>query len=169
MNNKGFGVINILIFAIFAMFAIFVFYSFVAHISGFMPKHHIPNYTNEYSKYFKSAITNDATLMSNNSIKTVEYSSYSDIESAASKATKKYINDFYSTLYDNDPLYIKITTLQSYGYIDTLEDIDNNNIICTGYTKVMKTSNNVTYDAYINCGDKYTTDGYISRLDNKGL
>jgi len=169
MNNKGFGVINILIFAIFAIFAIFVFYSFVTSVIGFIPKGHIPNYTNEYSKYFKSAINNDVTLMSNNNTNKIEYNSYSDIEVAVGKTTKKYITDFYSTLYDNDPLYIKITTLQSYGYIDTLEDIDNNNIICTGYTKVMKTSNNVTYDAYINCGDKYTTDGYISRLDNKGL
>lgn len=166
MNNKGFGVINILIFAIFAMFAIFLFYSFITGVLGFIPKNHIPNYTNEYRKYFKSAITNDATFMSNNTTNDIEYNSYSDIENAVSKATKKYINDFYSTLYDNDPLYIKITTLQSYNYINLLDDIDNNNIICTGYTKVMKTGNNVTYNAYINCGDNYTTDGYISGLDN---
>jgi len=166
MNNKGFGVMNILIFAIFVTFAVFVFYSFVTEVIGFIPKSHIPDYTNEYSKYFKSAITNDATLMSNNNTNEVEYDSYSDIEIAVSKATKKYITDFYSTLYDNDPLYIKITTLQSYGYMDILEDINNNNIICTGYTKVVKTGDNVTYDAYINCGDNYTTKDYISRLDN---
>lgn len=166
MNNKGFGVINILIFAIFAMFAIFVFYSFITQVIGFIPQNHIPNYTNEYSKYFKSAISNDTTLMANNNTVKVEYNSYNDMEVAVSKATKKYINDFYSTLYENDPLYIKITTLESYGYIDILEDINNNNIICTGYTKVVKTSDNVTYDAYINCGDNYTTVDYISRLDN---
>jgi hypothetical protein len=166
MNNKGFGVINILIFAIFAMFAIFVFYSFITGILGFIPESHIPNYTNEYRKYFKSAISNDATLMSNNNTNKIEYNSYSDMEVAVSKATKKYIADFYTTLYDNDPLYIKITTLQSYDYIDTLEDVSNSNIICTGYTKVIKTGNNVTYNAYINCGDNYTTEDYISRLDN---
>ncbi len=165
MNNKGFGVINILIFAIFAIFAVFIFYSFVTHVIGFIPKNHIPNYTNEYRRYFKSAISNDTTLMSNNHTKKIEYNSYSEIEAAVSDATKKYITDYYTTIYDNDPLYIKITTLQSYGYIDTIEDISNNNI-CTGYTKVVKISNNVTYDAYINCGDDYTTEGYISRLDN---
>ncbi len=164
MNNKGFGIINILIFAIFAILAIFVFYTFVMQIVGIMPSRHIPNYTNEYSKYFKSAISNDVSYISNNN-RIEEYTSYDDIEDSTVNATKRYIVDYYSTLFDNDPLYINLTTLQSYGYISTIMDINNSSTVCTGYTKVLKNGNNVTYNPYINCGSNYTTEGYISRLD----
>lgn len=166
MNNKGFGIMSILAFAIFAIIAIFLFYSFVTEVVGFIPESHIPNYTNEYNKYFKSAISNNTTTMSNNNNSSVEYSSYSDIESSVNKATKNYVIDFYSEIDVNDLLYIRISTLQTYGYIGIIKAINNDNTICTGYTKIVKNSNNVISEAYINCGDSYITTNYISELDN---
>lgn len=167
MNNKGFGILNILIFAIFAVLAILIFYSFITSIMGFIPKGHIPNYENEYSKYFESAISADTTLMSNSVV--TSYDSYDDIEETVSSATERYITNYYSNIYENDPLYIKITALQVSGYINDIKDINNDSITCTGYTKVVKNNNRITYNSYIKCGDSYTTKGYVSRFDSQGL
>ena len=79
------------------------------------------------------------------------------------------ITNYYSNIYENDPLYIKITALQVSGYINDIKDINNDSITCTGYTKVVKNNNRITYNSYIKCDDSYTTKGYVSRFDSQGL
>lgn len=163
MNNKGFGLVNILAFSVFAILAIVIFYAFTTSIMGFIPKTHIPDYTNEYAKYFKSAITTEPTLMANNTVQS--YTSYKQIEDALSNATAKYISDYYSTIYEDDPLYIKVTTLVKDGYLNEIKDISDSSVVCTGYNEVLKSNNNITFTSYIKCGDNYKTAGYTARLD----
>ena len=78
--------------------------------------------------------------------------------------TRLYVEDLYENLYENDPLYIKVSSLKAHGYIDELNDLDGVNK-CSGYTRVEKISNNVIYNSYISCNN-YVTNGYMSRFDN---
>jgi uncharacterized membrane protein YdfJ with MMPL/SSD domain len=165
MDNRGFGFIFIFIFAIIAVAAVFMLYTFITSIMLYFPKGHIPNYTNEYRKYFTSNTNQNVILVSNNNIEKTEYNSYSEIEKAVRTATRKYVADFYSTINDRDPLYIKISVLKTNGYIDIIKDINDSSIDCTGYTRVEKVNEDTAYDTYIKCGYNYTTADYVDRLD----
>ncbi len=157
MNNKGFGVIYVLIFAVFAIMAIFVFYSFITSLMSFGNEKHIYNYKNEYSIYNENDFNNNT----NSYIKPVNnYKSYSEMEVYISDVTKKYINDFYSNIEINDTLYVKIETLQSHAYLNVLRDLTKNSHTCSGYTKVSNVGGNLIYKSYVKCGPYYTTDNY---------
>lgn len=157
MNEKGFGLVAAIAFVGFVALAVVLFNSFMSNVLGLTGRKTsgIPNYKNEYREYMKA---HGMLMSSSNSSNS---NSYSDIENKVETATIKYINNYY-TLYEDDPLYIKVSSLISYGYLNSITDNSGN--YCSGYTKVLKLNNTITYDSYIKCGS-YQTSGYIERLD----
>ena len=160
MDEKGFGILGLLVFAAFAAAAVFVFYLFITSIftGSKNMKMSPPNYTNEYREYAKrhayisSASRND-------------YSSYYEFENTISNYSKNYVNKYYGVIFENDPLYISINSLVREGYLNRNIKISNKNVACSGYTYVLKTNSLTKYDTYISCDSGYSTSGYEERFD----
>lgn len=101
------------------------------------------------------------SIFSNN-----DSTNYNTTELKMISAAKKYVSAAYSTgLEEGDPLYIKVSSLQRDKFLDQLIDPESQDIICSGYVKVLKTDGNDTYRAYLKCGNNYETEGYLARLD----
>lgn len=91
---------------------------------------------------------------------------YNSMELDMIDATKKYIKKFYNNeLFENDPLYIRVTSLQNEKLLKELYDVKDEGIECSGYVKVLKVVEETKYEPYIKCGINYVTDGYIGRFD----
>ena len=82
--------------------------------------------------------------------------SYNELENRMNEAAKRY----YQNTYDNNEnvnLTINSSTLLSRGYMTEL--LDENNKVCSGYTKIIKNNSNTIYSTFINCPN-YKTPGY---------
>lgn len=164
MNNKGFGVTGIFIFAVFAVLVIWVFYSFVSNVIGeFMPKSHTRNYNNEYSMYTDVEQLSERPIIKEETKREINASSYDEIEKYCEEATENYVKRYYPHINKEDRLYVMVSKLNSYGYLPQLKDVSSDNY-CTGYIMVQKNSV-IEYNAYIKCGDNYMSNGYLKSLD----
>lgn len=164
MNNKGFGVTGIFIFAIFAILAIWVFYSFVSNVaSEFMPKNHVKNYKNEYTSYANVKTTSNRITPKEAKVNEISNQTYDEMETLCIDSAEKYINRYYPNINRKDRIYINISKLNSYGYLPLLKDAKSGEY-CTGYV-VAEKSINIEYNAYIKCGDNYMSNGYLKSLD----
>lgn len=85
------------------------------------------------------------------------------IEKKLVNAGKKYVNERYDNIIDEEMLILRVSHLKKNKYINTLKD--NNGASCSGYVEVYKDSaSNIMYLPYIKC-KSYTTEGYDSRKD----
>lgn len=82
---------------------------------------------------------------------------YVVLENKAESAAKRYIEN--KDITTEDTLYISITKLINEDYLEPLKDTNNHR--CTGYVSY----DGERYDAYINCGMYYKTNGYTASLD----
>ncbi len=91
-----------------------------------------------------------------------EVYSYEPLETKVLEAAKKYYLDNYNGT-SEDIVIVRVSTLQSGGYLGDLLDDKNNK--CSGYAKVINTSGGqLVYVSYIKC-PKYKTTGYESEND----
>lgn len=95
-----------------------------------------------------------------------EYNSYKDIETAMKKAAREYNTAIYGDeLQEDDNITVTLKSLVRDNYIEPVHDIKDSKIICSGYVTFIKERNKVTYSPYLKCGSRYTTKGYLERLD----
>lgn len=94
------------------------------------------------------------------------YTSYKSIEKAMTEAAKEYNADIYGAdLQEGDKLTVTLNSLVRDNYLEKIYDIKDESIVCSGYVTFIKDGSNVTYSPYLKCGSKYTTKGYLERLD----
>ena len=94
-------------------------------------------------------------VFGNNNFNNNSNFSYSELENRMNEAAKRY----YQNTYGNGELStISSYTLLSRGYISEL--LDENNRVCSGYTKVSKYNDTISFVSYINCPN-YKTPGYV--------
>lgn len=91
---------------------------------------------------------------------------YDSMELDMITATKKYVRKIYNNeLEQNDPLYIKVSSLQNEKLLSILYDVKDDGIECSGYVKVIKVSSETIYEPYMKCGSNYTSKSYETRFD----
>jgi len=95
-----------------------------------------------------------------------EYTSYRDIETAMKKAAREYNEAIYGDeLQEDDNITVTVKSLIRDKYIEPIHDIKDSKVTCSGYVTFIKEKNKVTYSPYLKCGSRYTTKGYLERLD----
>jgi len=94
------------------------------------------------------------------------YSSYKEIETAMTNAATKYNENIYGVeLQEGDNITVTLKSLIRDQYLTKKYDIKDDKILCTGYVTFIKKGDKVSYSPYLKCGKKYTTKGYLERLD----
>ena len=95
-----------------------------------------------------------------------EYKTYKEIEDAMINSAKQYQEKIYGgTLLEGDKISVTMKSLINNGYLTKITDPNNEKIECSGYVTFIKENSKINYDAYLKCKDKYTTEGYLERLD----
>lgn len=94
------------------------------------------------------------------------YTSYKEIENAMKKAAREYNATIYGEdLQEGDNITVTLKSLIRDKYMEPVYDIKNSKVTCSGYVTFIKERNKVTYSPYLKCGSRYTTKGYLERLD----
>ena len=94
-----------------------------------------------------------------------EYKSYEEIENAIITAAKKYQSKYYDDILDGEKISVTLRNLQKEKLIGEINDIKNDEIVCSGYAIFINDENKVIYDAYIKCDENYETIGYQEIYD----
>ena len=82
------------------------------------------------------------------------------------KAAREYNEAIYGDeLQEDDNITVTVKSLIRDKYIEPIHDIKDSKITCSGYVTFIKERNKVTYSPYLKCGSRYTTKGYLERLD----
>lgn len=137
MNNKGFGLTNLLFFSlIFMLFLLACVYLINV------------NYRN---------------TIKTNKIKDEQEITYYDIEIKLVNSARKYMKNNYPNLKEDIEIPIKLDTLIENNYIAPIKDLKTFNE-CNGYVLFSIKNNNIEYNPYIKC-DNYITVGYQNNLD----
>ena len=144
MNNKGFGLPEVLVFIGISMFILVV-------VTIYCNTHDIfnDNYKEENIEEQKDVESTDIDIVPNKQVVPTEYT----------KLEEKLKNSAYN--YSFDKKENTIISLKKLN-IDLIDPIDNT-IKCNGY--VVYKSNNNTYIPYVNCPGMYVTENYNSELE----
>ena len=144
MNNKGFGLPEVLVFIGISMFILVV-------VTIYCNTHDIfnGNYIEENIEEQKDVESTDIDIVPNKQVVPTEYT----------KLEEKLKNSAYN--YSFDKKENTIISLKKLN-IDLIDPIDNT-IKCNGY--VVYKSNNNTYIPYVNCPGMYVTENYNSELE----
>ena len=95
-----------------------------------------------------------------------QYKTYKEIETAMITAAQQYQEKIYGeTLLEGDKISVTVKSLVNNSYLNKITDPNDEKIECSGYVTFIKENSKINYDAYLKCGDKYTTEGYLERLD----
>lgn len=95
-----------------------------------------------------------------------EFRSYKEIEISLISAAKKYSEDIYGDdLQEGDNITVTVRSLIREQYLEKISDLEDENVICSGYVTFSKHGNHVSYNPYLKCGNHYKTSGYLERLD----
>ena len=153
MNNEGWGLRIMLLFVAILCIALMISIYLIQENFSFMLA------DDPYKVKEKDNINENVTVKK----------TYSGIEKEMVASAKKYVKKIYN---DNpeeaDFLKIKVSSLQKEGLLGTINDIKDNDIVCSGYVSCRKDEvNSLSYEAYLKCGKKYTTKGYIGRYDDE--
>ena len=103
MNNKGFGIIHVLLFCVLVFGGIYVFFVVFGSIMGFSNKGY-KNYKNVYKKY----LTTSAIVVPN--YRKVS-KTYEDMELDLANSGKKYIEVMDEEIKENQSAYISLDLL----------------------------------------------------------
>ena len=87
---------------------------------------------------------------------------YDNVEANLIDATKKYVFDKYNNDFSGETIIVRVSTLVESGYISTIRDSKNKK--CSGYVKVNKGLNGLTYKPYLKCSS-YISVGYENDYD----
>ena len=112
--------------------------------------------------FYNSSTTNDNTNDEKPG-RNVKSNSYDEIETNLIDGAKKYVSDYYSEgIPEGVRLTFTIKDLQQKGYLELINDPNNNSITCSGYINVIEGE----YHPYLKCGKKYQTKGYNEQFDS---
>lgn len=89
---------------------------------------------------------------------------YQDLEQMLVDGSKKYQARYYDDLVHGEKITVTVKTLQREKMIDTITDIKDDSVICTGYV-IFTLENEIKYYPYLKCGSNYTTKGYLNQFD----
>lgn len=143
MNNKGFGLPEVLVFIGSSLFVLIVIAIYINNM----------NSNNTILTSSTSNSTND-TLVPN----TIETpNEYIKLENKIKSAAKKY------KFNKNENIIISLNKLKKANLLNKLTDPNDQNISCNGY--VVYSSENKKYIAYINCPGMYSTNNYNSEFE----
>ncbi|MEG0266181.1 MAG: hypothetical protein RR659_00880, partial [Bacilli bacterium] len=158
MNNKGFGIPQILAFAILTIVVIYFFNVFVTSISGLFDRNlKYANYKNVYKKF----LTSSSIVVPKK--ETNEFSSYEEMEIKIADSSKSYIEALQFKIEEDKAIYVNLDTLKEKGFIEPLKDLTNPAVYCLGYAKIINTKDLIIYKGYLMCGNNYKTIGYNSK------
>ena len=145
MNNKGFGLPEVLLYIGLSMF---VLIGIAIYINN-----NIINNSDIFPKQSEVKTTN-YTLVPNNFEIPQEYKK---IENKLKNASKKY------NFNKKENVIISLNKLKKAGLISKLNDPNDKNISCNGY--VVYDSELKEYKPYINCKGMYSTNNYNSEFE----
>ena len=138
MNEKGFGLRDVLVFLAIVFVCIL--------ISMFIFKRTFTELFDSTKNY------NDET--------------YESIEKDLESIGKTYTDNYYGKILENgDSGVITIRDMQGENLLAVVRDIKDERIICSGYVTFSKANGFTNYKTYLKCGDNYQTKGYNSKLD----
>ena len=143
MNEKGFGLKDVFIFL--AIIALALLISMVIYRKTFMQ-----------------------LFYSSGSVTDKESETYYSIEKDLEKSAHTYTdNYYYKILEDGDEGYVTIRDMQDKNLLKVVRDINDHNVICSGYVYFKKVGGVTDYKTYLKCGDNYETDGYKAKYDEE--
>ncbi len=88
---------------------------------------------------------------------------HSELETTVETSAKNYATYECSDMYEGETRTVTIKMLITKDYLDAV--IDDDGKTCTGYVKIIKTSNEFSFATYIKCEGAYETSGYTAELD----
>lgn len=98
----------------------------------------------------------------------IDRETYQSVETDLEKTAHTYTdNYYYKILEDGDSGYVTIRNMQDKKLLKVVKDIEDDNVICSGYVYFNKIGVVTNYDAYLKCGDNYQTEGYEASHDEK--
>ena len=160
MNNKGFGLTEMLLFIV-ACLVILVITTIIIN--------------QKFNNLNNSATDNNIqTQIIGEKSEEVDIIEDDEEEEELTKLEKKYkeLTDkmlntakiYVSNNYTGrtDKMVIKLSTLIEEGYMDQMLDPDDETILCNGYVTY---NGEFYYETYLRCGDNYQTENYNTELE----
>lgn len=86
---------------------------------------------------------------------------YISLEDKMVKAAKNYYIKYFRDL--DERVVVTVARLDTEDFLD---DLEVNDVDCSGYVLIEQIDNEVKYYPYLKCGSLYETEGYDSALDN---
>lgn len=156
LNNRGWGLQELLVGIGILLFCLLLIVSLINRNFRRLSESMGNNSTNNSTEQ-KRPVQNEEKE---------EYTSYKDIETAMKKAAREYNAAIYGEdLQEDDNITVTLKSLIRDNYIEPVHDIKDSKVTCSGYVTFIKERNKVTYSPYLKCGSRYTTKGYLERLD----
>lgn len=91
---------------------------------------------------------------------------YESLEKDLERLGRTYTDNYYGKILENgDSGIVTIRDMQGENLLTVVRDIDDDNVICSGYVMFERTSGVTNYNAYLKCADNYVTKGYQSKYD----
>lgn len=155
MNNKGFGLTEVIIFIVAAMITLVVCVIVYDKNFGNINTEGL----DEATQIIGESVNNETDEEDSdiNDRKTKEYKELTD---RMVNASKIYISNNYTG--KTDQIIIKLSELVSKDYMDQLLDPNDAEVICTGYIIYDGDS---YYTPYLKCGENYISDNYNSEFE----
>lgn len=160
MNNRGWGLQAMILWC--AVLGILLIIASVL-INGTINNLYAGNgnRNSNGSSVIKKEDKEDANKEDKNEIDASDYEKYLETMVNASKnyVEKEYANDYANAA------HLKLSTkiLINNDYMDRIVDPNNKLLECIGYVAVDYINNELTYKAFLKCGDNYETEGFVIR------
>ena len=138
MNNKGFGIRDVIVFL--AIVCLCILISMVI-------------FRRTFTELFDSN-------------RNIGDETYSSIEKDLERIARTYTDNYYGKiLEDGDSGVVTIRDMQGENLLTLVRDITDDNVICSGYVTFNRADGVTSYKTYLKCGNNYETDGYQSKYD----
>lgn len=107
---------------------------------------------------YKTNVEKEIDTSSNENYNIVN-KTYLGLEEDVALLSKEYFES-------NDKDIVTIKKLVKLGYMESVYDLKDASLKCSGYVKVSKVNNKNNYQTYLKCGSNYETTGYMENLDD---
>ena len=158
MNNKGFELIELIIFIVVSLIVLVI--CTIVYNQNFgkidIPETDEPTQIVEDSSNTENVIEDDEQEEQTNQLNT----EYDELLQKMISSSKIYISDNYTGT--TDQIIIKLSKLIDENYITELTDPKDDDTTCKGYVIYDGTS---SYDAYLKCGTNYVSENYNEDYD----
>lgn len=150
LNNRGWGIQAMMVMTLILMLCLILVAAMIQR---------------NFGTIFKNDPTTTDKGNAGSGTKPDKKQTYSDLEEQVVTASKEYQKTNYNDMLDGERITVTLKMLNSKGLLSNVYDIKDNKIECSGYGLFYKKNDNITYQAYLKCGENYTTDGYNEIYD----